>query len=165
MGPFDILAEQHRELEEQLEALTSEQTLEEPEAKADQLQALTALLELHARLEERHLRPLLARVEGRIAAREEAEDHLAMVELAEELQELAPGEEEWWARLTALEDLIVAHMRQEEAETFPRLSSLLGQDEQEALRRALWSQHEQWLSSTGPVSATGPLLDEPRGEV
>jgi hypothetical protein len=117
MGPFDILTAQHRELEEQLGALESGDGPSAPDTQRERLEVLVALLRVHARLEERHLSPLLARVEGRGRAREEAEDHLTMRELGEELEELEPGTDEWWARLTALEDLVVAHARQEEAET------------------------------------------------
>jgi hemerythrin-like domain-containing protein len=164
MGPFDILAEQHRELEEQLEALASEEAPSEPEAQRERLGALAMLLRVHASLEERHLSPMVARVEGRIRAREETEDHLTMRELADELEELAPGADEWWARLTALEDLLVAHVREEEAETFPRLQLTLDEEEQDELRRALAGLREQLLSRPYPLSASEPLLEEPRGD-
>ena len=120
MGPFDILAEQHRELEERISALEAEEDPGEAEAQRERFQALADALRVHARLEERYLYPLVARIEGRVRAREEAEDHLALRELVEELEELTPGGDEWWARFTALEDLLVAHVQEEEAEVFPR---------------------------------------------
>ena len=76
-----------------------------------------------------------------------------MRELGEELEELEPGSDAWWARLTALEDLVVAHARQQEAETFPRLTSTLDEEAQQELRRAL-------LALSGSVL----LLEEMRGD-
>lgn len=164
MEPFEILAEQHRELEEQLEALESDEGLRDPDAQRERLEALVSSLRLHTRLEERYLYPLLARVEGRGRAREESEDHLTMQELEEELQELEPGEDEWWARLTALEDLLVAHVREEEAETFPRLTSTLDEEEQEGLHRALLALREELNAPAHALSSREPLLEEPRGD-
>lgn len=164
MGPFDILAEQHRELEECIEALESDESQSEPDTLRERLEALFALLRVHAQLEERHLYPLLARVEGRAWAREEAEDHLTLRELMEELEELEPKADEWWASLTALEDLVVAHVREEEVETFPLLLSSLDQQEQDELHRAFSSMREQLLSGAPGLSGNVPLLEEPLGD-
>ena len=65
MGPFDILAEQHRELEERISALEAEEDPREAEAQRERFQALADALRVHARLEERYLYPLVARIEGK----------------------------------------------------------------------------------------------------
>jgi hypothetical protein len=157
MGPFDILTRQHRELEEQLAALEADDG-----ARGERAQALITLLRLHARLEERCVHPLLARVEGRARADAQAEDHLAMGELVDELVELTPGEDAWWARFTALEDLLVAHTREEEAETFPRLATALTEEEQERLRRALADMDEELSASAPRRSGPKRLLETSR---
>ena len=81
MGPFDYLAEMHRDLEERFEAIES--------ADPDDVQPLaTELIEalrLHSRLEERHIYPLIGRVQGRARARQGIEDHLTMRELIAEM--------------------------------------------------------------------------------
>jgi hemerythrin-like domain-containing protein len=164
MGPFDILAEQHQELEERIEALESDESQGQPDTQRERLEALFALLRVHAQLEERHLYPLLARAEGRARAREEAEDHLTMRELMEELEECEPETDEWWARLSTLEDLVVAHVREEEAETFPRLLSLLDSGEQDELRRAFSGLSEQLLLGARGLSGEEPLFEEPLGD-
>src|SRR6185503_13697387 len=129
MGPFDLLAEQHRTLEARLEALEASDT--EAEERRELAQALVALLRLHTRLEEQHLFPLLlVRAEERARAHEEAEDHLTMHELMDELEEQPFDEPEWWARLVTLEDLVAAHVRREEDQLFPRLSASLSRAEQ-----------------------------------
>jgi hemerythrin-like domain-containing protein len=163
MGPFDILSELHRDLEDRLSALGSD---EEPGASGawrEHFEELVAALQLHARLEERHLYPLLARVEGRARARAEAEDHLTIRELLEELEEVPPGDDEWWARFTALEDLVVAHVREQEVETFPRITSALDTEEQEELHQAFLSLREELVSKADAVSGSERWLEEPRG--
>lgn len=164
MGPFDILAEQHRELEDRIEALESDESPSQPDTQRERVEALFALLRVHTQLEERHLYPLLARAEGRARAGAEAADHLTMRELMEELEELEPETDEWWARLTALEDLVVAHVREEEAETFPRLLSILDSGEQDELRRAFSGLNEQLLSGARGLSGGVPLFEEPLGD-
>lgn len=163
MGPFDILSELHRELEERLAALEAGVEPGESGTWHERFEELVAALRVHARLEERHLYPLLARVEGRVRAREEEEDQLAIRELLEELEEHEPGDEEWWARFTALEDLVVVHVREEEAETFPRLTSALDTEAQDELRQAFLTLREELAAEAGAVSASERLLEAPRG--
>jgi hemerythrin-like domain-containing protein len=162
MGPFDILAEQHRELEERFEALEASSGAAEAEERRDQAQAFVALLRLHTRLEERHLSPLLlTRAEERARAHEEAEDHLTMRELLDELEEQPFDAPEWWARLVTLEDLLMAHVRREEDQLFPRLSAALSGAERGELRRALEASCDE-LSSRGRSWPHSPsTLNEP----
>jgi len=160
MGPFDILAEQHRELEERLTALGAEE--ESGEAQREHFEELAATLRVHARLEERYLSPLVARIEGRVRAREEAEDHLAMRELVEELEGLTPGEDEWWARFIALEDLLVAHVHEEEVGLFPRITSAIDEEEQHELRHSFLKLREELSPGTRSLSGSERLLEAPR---
>jgi hypothetical protein len=148
MGPFDLLAEQHRQLEERFEALGAQDGLDAGEQR-ERTEGLLALLRLHTLLEERYLTPLLTRAEGRARGRVEAEDHLTMSELMGEVEEQPPGGPEWWARLMALEDLLVAHVREEEEQTFPRLVVMLDAGEQEELRHALETLREELFSPQG----------------
>jgi hemerythrin-like domain-containing protein len=165
MGPFDILAEQHRELEERFGALEMDGGADEPDEQHEHADELIALLRMHMHLEERHVYPLLARVEGRARAREETEDHLTMRELMDELDEQPPGGPEWWARLLALEDLVVAHVREEEEQTFARLATALDQGEQEELRHALETLRDELSSHERSWMQNPALLNEPRWDV
>lgn len=163
MGPFDILSELHQELEDRFSAFTPDEEPGEPDTWRERVEELAQVLQVHARLEERHLYPLLARMEGRARAREEAEDQLTVRELLEELAELEPGADEWWARFTALEDRIVAHVREQEAEIFPRLSSTLAAQEQDELHQAFLILREELVSRADTVSGGERLLEAPRG--
>ncbi|MBN8230260.1 hemerythrin domain-containing protein [Corallococcus macrosporus] len=157
-APFDILLQQHRELEELLERLASDTDAED---LAHGQEALSRLLRLHSRLEERCVQPLVTRVEGRTRAREEAEDHLTLRELMEELQELTPRGVEWQARLFTLEDLVVAHVQAMEQGVLPRLSASLDSEELEELGHDLALTYEELLerSQHPPASGRGALLE------
>ncbi len=138
MGPFDIPLRQHREVEECLAQLDDAQQDGTPPQELTALTGeLVALLRLHTLLEEQHLYPLLIRVGGSAQAREEAEDHLTLRELLDELLEERPGSEGWLAHLLALEDVVVAHLQWEEARVLPRLATALDGQEQEELARAI----------------------------
>jgi hemerythrin-like domain-containing protein len=160
-NPFDILIDQHRELEECFERLVSGT---EPEELRSQVAELLELLRLHSRLEERCFYPLVMQVEGRSWAREEAEDHLTMRELMDELEELPPGHPEWQARLFALEDLVVAHLQEEENVVLPRLRMALDAQQLDDLRRDLSLTREELLARAHayPVPGRGPLLESLR---
>jgi len=160
-NPFDILIDQHRELEECFERLVSGT---EPEELRSQVAELVELLRLHSRLEERCFYPLVMQVEGRSWAREEAEDHLTMRELMDELEELPPGHPEWQARLFALEDLVVAHLQEEENVVLPRLRTALDAQQLDDLRRDLSLTREELLARAHayPVPGRGPLLESLR---
>lgn len=163
MGPFDILSELHQELEDRFAAFVSDEEPEEPDTWYERAEELAEVLRVHAQLEERHLYPLLARVVGRARAREESEVQLTIQELLEELAEFQPGDDEWWARLMALEDLVVAHVREQEAETFPRLASTLQAQEQDELHQAILMLREELVSRADTVSGGERLLEAPRG--
>ncbi len=160
-NPFDILIDQHRELEECFERVMSGS---EPEELRSQVAELLELLRLHSRLEERCFYPLLMQVEGRSRVREEAEDHLTMRELMDELEELPPGHPEWQARLFALEDLVVAHFQEEENAMLPRLRMALDAQQQDDLRRDLSATREELLARAHAfhIPGRGPLLESLR---
>jgi hemerythrin-like domain-containing protein len=165
MGPLDFLAEQHRQLEERFTALEPEEGGDSADERREQAEALVALLRLHTHLEERHLYPLLARVQGRDAAHQEAEDHLTMRELMDELEEQTPDAPEWWACLVALEDLLVAHVREEEEQHFSSLGAVLTAREQDELLRALEATGAELTSQARSWLDNPPLPNAPSWDV
>ena len=116
---------------------------------------------MHVRLTERLLQPLVVRVEGHTRALQEAEVLLTLHELMAELAWFPAGSLEWLARLMALEDTAIAHIRSLELQLFPRLSEAL--DEQEKLelvrrlaatREALWMEmHREGSAFRGQVGS------------
>jgi hemerythrin-like domain-containing protein len=165
MRPFDTLTEQHRELEERFAALEAEDGADAAGEQREQAEALIALLRLHTRLEERHLYPLLEREQGQAWAHVEAEEHLTMRELIDELEEQTLDGPEWWARLVALEDLVLAHVRKEESQLFPLLSAALNASEQAELRRALDNLRAELSAPAGSWPPSLSTFNEPSWDV
>lgn len=143
MGPFEMLSGKQGELLASFEALAArEDGLPPPGRVEEMLEALW----LHVRLTERHLQPLVVRVEGQARALQEAEVLLAMHELMAELEWFPRGSLEWQVRLMALEDAAVAHVRSLELQLFPRLAEALDESEQSDLVRALAATREElWM--------------------
>ncbi len=151
MGPFEMLSGKQRELLASFAALApGEDGLSPPQRVEEMLEALW----LHVRLTERHLQPLVVRVEGQARALQEAEVLLAMHELMAELEWFPRGSLEWQVRLMALEDAAVAHVRSLELQLFPRLAEALDAREQLDLVRDIAATREElWMDirRTQPV--------------
>lgn len=143
MGPFEMLSGKQRELLACFEALApGEDGLPPPERVEEMLEELW----LHVRLTERHLQPLVVRVEGQARALQEAEVLLAMHELMAELEWFPRGSLEWQVRLMALEDAALAHVRSLELQLFPRFSEALDAREQSDLVRDVAATREElWM--------------------
>lgn len=139
MGPFEMLSGKHRELLACLETLATGEGGVPPEARVE---ALLDALRLHIRLTERHLQPLIVRVEGHARALQEAEVLLTMHELMAELEWFPRGSMEWQVRLLALGDAALAHIRSLELQLFPRLDAALDDREEQDLVRALAATRE-----------------------
>ncbi|AKI98582.1 hypothetical protein ATI61_12221 [Archangium gephyra] len=143
MGPFEMLSGKQRELLACFAALApGEDGLPAPERVEEMLEALW----LHVRLTERHLQPLVVRVEGQARALQEAEVLLAMHELMAELEWFPRGSLEWQVRLMALEDAAVAHVRSLELQLFPRLAAALDtRDQLDLVRDLAATREELWM--------------------
>lgn len=111
----------------------------------------------------RRLSSVVARVEGSLQARHAPEEGLALRELVEELQELEPGADAWWARFLALEDSAAAPPRQQ-APAASGLSSCLRAPEREELRQALRAVREALGPAGGLVSGSQRLPGLSRGD-
>ncbi|MGZ3456950.1 MAG: hemerythrin domain-containing protein [Archangium sp.] len=142
MGPFEMLSGKQQELLACFEALAAGEGGVPP---AERIEELLEALWLHVRLTERHLQPLVVRVEGLERALQEAEILLTLHELMAELGWFPRGSLEWQARLLALSDAALAHIRSLELQLFPRLAAALDEREEldlvrglAATREALW---------------------------
>jgi hypothetical protein len=142
MGPFEMLSGKQWEL---LECFAALESSEGGVPSAEQVERMLEALWLHVRLTERHVQPLVVRVEGHARALQEAEVLLTLHELMAELECFPRGSPEWFARLGAMEDAALAHVRSLELQLFPRLAAALDAHEQvdlirtlAATREALW---------------------------
>ena len=156
--PFQLLRDQHLEIEERIEALDAE----EGDLLGEKANALFSQLRLHVRLEELYLYELVQRVEGREHALEQLDDHAVVEELLAELEEWALGGREWRTRLYTLEDVLVAHFEEESRDLFPRLNSALNPSERAQLTAALQEGKDRLrraLRRTPPLGEDGPYLE------
>ena len=133
MDTFELLQEQHRHVEDLLDALEGV----DAEGSGDLVARLQGALSLHHRLEALHLHPLVLRLEGRLRARQDEEDHLTLHELAQELEEQTPGSADWLARLVALRDVLVAHVHDEESAVLGAVEQSLTPLERDDVARSL----------------------------
>ena len=151
MGPFEMLSGKQRDL---LACFESLDEVQGTQPLAERVERMLEALWLHVRLTERHLQPLVVRVEGQARALQEAEVLLAMHELMAELEWFPQGSLEWQVRLMALEDAAVAHVRSLELQLFPRLAAALDAREQLDLVRDIAATREElWMEirRTQPV--------------
>lgn len=145
MGPFEMLSGKQRELLACFAALRLGGNTVPPR---ERVEAALEALRLHVRLTERHLQPLVVRVEGHARALQEAEVLLTLHELMAELDCFASGSVEWLVRLMALEDAALAHVRSLELQLFPRLAAALDEREELHLVCALAATREALLMET-----------------
>lgn len=144
MGPFEMLSGKQRELLASLEAALV--PAGDGVVWRERVEQLLESLWLHVRLIERHVQPLVVRVEGHSRALQEAEVLLTLHELMAELEWFPPGGLEWQVRLSALGDTVLAHIRSLELQLFPRLAEALAEDEKQDLVRRLAATREAlWL--------------------
>ncbi len=143
MGPFEMLSGKQWEL---LECFAALEQGEREVPSAARVERMLEALWMHVRLTERHVQPLVVRVEGHGRALQEAEVLLTLHELMAELECFPRGSPEWFARLGAMEDAALAHVRSLELQLFPRLSAALDAREQSDLVRALAATRETlWM--------------------
>jgi hypothetical protein len=156
MGPFEMLSGTQRELLACLDAVLVPGG--DGVASQERVEQLLEALWLHVRLTERHVQPLVVRVEGHARALQEAEVLLAMHELMAELEWFTRGSPEWQARLVALGDAALAHIRSLELQLFPRLAAALEPSEQMDLVRRLAATREAlWLEMRRARQGFGAL--------
>jgi hypothetical protein len=158
MGPFEMLSGKQRELLAYFESLDEVQGTE---LLRERVSGLLQELWLHVRLTERHLQPLVVRVEGHERALQEAEVLLTLHELMAELGCFPSGSLEWLARVMALEDTALAHIRSMELQVFPRLAEALDEQEKLELVRSLAATREAlWLEMRRGGSPFQGLLSD-----
>ncbi len=94
------------------------------------LEKLRSALTPHMRGEERGLYKLLQENnESRSIALESAEEHHISRIALHEIEELAPENEAWSAKLKVLSELLHHHMQEEEDEVFDQAREVLSQDQ------------------------------------
>lgn len=115
---LDLLAQDHRALEQQLKELALTPSTEAAE-RSERFARLQALLQAHARAEEEVLyRPLQRAAPEDILTLEAFEEHHVADVLLQELASSGPAGPGWTAKLRVLEELVQHHIKEEELDLF-----------------------------------------------
>jgi hemerythrin-like domain-containing protein len=125
---LDLLAEEHREAEQMLEELSSQDKQEhDPRELADRL---TASLVRHSVAEEMYVYPAMREhlEDGEAAVEHDISEHQELEELLKRLEGLEPGDEQWPEVVAALRETLADHVADEENDHFPRLRAEVPED-------------------------------------
>ena len=116
MNALELLQGQHREVEQLMEKVA-------PSGGAEKIALLGKIAEsltLHARLEERHLYPLLRQHGLEQQVDHSLEEHTQMRRLVSEILELKRSDPRLDQAFGQLENVVRDHVREEENEIFPK---------------------------------------------
>ncbi len=146
MNAFTLLKNDHEKVAGILEKIdaTTERALKGREELFTQLKNE---LDVHARIEEEILYPVLEEYEEtRDISLEAYEEHALVKQLLEELAAAPKDDEHWTAKFTVLKENIEHHVEEEEGEMFPKARKVLSEDDIEQLGERL-QQAKQLQSS------------------
>jgi hemerythrin-like domain-containing protein len=135
--PIEMLERDHRRLEalfKKGEATTTRGT----RVRRELLDALTAALAVHERIEEKVLYPALKRhADAREIVLEGYQEHHVADVLVRELHRMPPTDERWGAKLKVLKENIEHHIEEEEGDMFKTARSVLTRAQLDALGRQM----------------------------
>jgi hemerythrin superfamily protein len=149
MDVFELLAKDHRKVEDLLERLSG--VAPDRADEREQLFAqLKTELEIHSTVEEEVFYPAL---EAREATRDEAEEaeeaHAEVRELLAELDAMPKDDPEWAERLGELKLEVLQHVRDEENEIFADARAALTNEQIEDLGRRVTARKQQLEAADG----------------
>lgn len=119
MDVFELIAADHRKVEELFSALES---ADDPAQLYDCFNKLYQEFNLHAQTEELVFYPAMREYKETNQFVEEAEtEHVEAKELLEEIQYLSPESPEFKAKIKALKEAVQHHVQEEENEILPKV--------------------------------------------
>lgn len=143
MSVFTLLKQDHRKVAELLEE--GENTTDRALKTREQLFAkIKKELKIHTKMEEQTLYPVLKNYkEVKDLILEAYEEHHVVDLLLAEIEDTAPDEETWKAKLTVLKENVKHHVKEEEQELFPQIEKLLSADELKKIEQEMLNFKEQ----------------------
>ncbi|MGA9772504.1 MAG: hemerythrin domain-containing protein [Blastocatellia bacterium] len=133
MNVFDILKEDHKKVSGIFEKLepTTERAVK---TRQDLFARLKAELDVHTRVEEKVLYPVLEKIEKtHDITLESIEEHRVVKRLLAELDNMEKDNEQWIAKLTVLKENVEHHVEEEETDMFKKAQSALSKEQIEEL--------------------------------
>ena len=134
MDAVDLLVEQHRLLEAQLESLV---TAVGEEARRASLAEVGDHLGVHLASEEEVFYPAVRAQRTEDDLLESLEEHLSLKRLLADLLTLHPADETFQPKCKVLREQSVHHHKEEEEHLFPRVRDMLDAQERERLGREM----------------------------
>jgi iron-sulfur cluster repair protein YtfE (RIC family) len=132
MEGLNLLKQDHRKVEKIIEELLNT-TARSVAKRRELLQVLKSELQLHEKVEEELFYPKLERGKDKEMILEAYEEHHLVDNILAELEETAPNDEHFKAKLTVLQENLKHHIKEEETEIFPEARRKLGEKKLEQL--------------------------------
>ena len=123
MNAFDLLEQDHREVEEWFDEFDELKDSEE-DRKSELAEKICLALKVHAQIEEEIFYPRAREATKDDDLIDEAiVEHATVKNMIAEIEEMDVGEELYDARIRVLGEMVKRHIREEEEELFPELQS------------------------------------------
>lgn len=143
MNALDLLKEQHDEVEDLFEMIEKA----EGEKKEELFDEIADKLAAHAAMEEQLFYPSVKAKQTEELLVESTEEHLSIKRVLADLLELDADDEHFDAKLNVMKEQVEHHAREEEeGKLFPKVRTLMSDDELEALGAQMEGLFEQLLS-------------------
>lgn len=151
MNAFELLKKDHQKVSGLFKQL-EETTERAVKTREDLFAQLKQELDIHARIEETILYPVLKEAkETHEITLEAIEEHNVVKQLLSELDAMAVSEEQWTAKLTVLKENVEHHVEEEEGEMFKDAKKVLSAEQIEELGARLEAakQEQKAAASSG----------------
>ena len=126
MNAIDLLAKQHREVEQLFKKF---EKAEGEEEKQSLFEEIGDKLAIHAGIEEKHFYPATKTARTEDELREAVEEHLSVKRIIADLLEMEPSNPQFEPKVLVLKEQVEHHVEEEEEELFPKVKKMLSRDE------------------------------------
>lgn len=154
---FEVLKEDHREVEQLFEQARS---APDPESRKEVADRIIAELIRHAVAEEQYLYPAVREHLGDERADEEIREHAAAEQTMKDIERLKADDPELGTKLSVLETEVRQHIAEEEDEVFPALGERLSADELADLGEKVTMAKKVAPTHPHPLSPDTPPLNK-----
>jgi hemerythrin superfamily protein len=152
MDAIELLRSQHREVED-LFSRTDKAKASEPKRKL--FEKIADKLAIHAAIEEHQFYPAVMARRTEDILLESLEEHLGIKRVIADLLKIDGADETFEAKVTVLKELVQHHVKEEEADLFPKVKKVLDRDELVKLAKSMKSEAQE-LERNGAPRNTVP---------
>ena len=150
MNAIELLESQHREVESLFSKIEKARSAA---SKTKLFEQIADKLAVHAAIEEHHFYPAVKQKRTEDILLESLEEHLAIKRVLADLLELEAGDETFDAKLEVLKEEVEHHVEEEESDLFPKVRTLIDQDQLEAIGQEMSDEQEDLEEQGDPRNA------------